>query len=90
MTELTNGKLDVWDIDAETLTTHTWLQETAHDTPPQGIFFLLIDRDESEYFRYLEENGREPAYVDGYGWQIYFFDSWDELVTLKQQAQQDA
>ncbi len=90
MTELTDGKLDVWDIDAETLTTHTWLQKTAHDTPPQGTFFLLIDRDESEYFRYLEESGREPVYVDGYGWQIYLFDSWDELMALKQQAQQDA
>lgn len=83
LTELTNGELEVWDVDAKTLTTHTWLQETAHDTMPDEPFFLLVGREEGEAFRYLEESGREPVYEDGYSWKVYVFENWDELLSLK-------
>ncbi len=86
VTELTNGNLELWDVDAQTLTTHKWLQETAHDAMPEGTFFLLVDRDERETFRYLQESGIEPVYEDGYFWQIYVFESWDELMSLKPEA----
>ncbi|MBR1440411.1 MAG: hypothetical protein IJ589_04225 [Lachnospiraceae bacterium] len=47
VTELSDGRIEMWDIKNPEMVTHQWMQETAHDdTRPTGRFFYLCEKTE--------------------------------------------
>ena len=88
ITELSNGKIEVWTIDApgsiEEL--YPWLQKRTHSTEkPKGKVFLLLSLEELEQCPIGENVPQEDVIYSSDSYIAYGFDSYGELAALYSQ-----
>ena len=78
LTELSNGKIEVWVTETGTMQFNQWLQSTAHHTPPQGgPVFVLVSAEEYQKMPYLTKEHLE--YGDEQ-WYVFVYDSAQEIL----------
>lgn len=90
LTELTNGKIEVWDIGnaGENLSGYTyinesmfqWLQLTSHDTAsPEGKVFLLLTVNEYETCNWKEYLKKSDLLYQSENYYLYCYESMDDI-----------
>ena len=83
LTELSNGKIDVWCFDGTNITEDIfkWLQLTRHSKEAHtGKIFLILNEKEKEKVEFKEYDKLNVIYNDK-NRTVYTFDSKDELVS---------
>ena len=87
LTELSDGKLEVWTVDDMTrMNLHEWLQDAAHKEQPEGEVFLLIDPTVARENLAYKDRAR-VVYEDDCGFMVLAAGDAETLVRVSQAAE---
>lgn len=81
LVELSNGQLEVWDVNQCTLETNKWLQSMQHLEQPEGgpLFVLTTPDLDLTEFTYIAQDESNKVYEDENGYKVFLFNSYEDM-----------